>query len=1085
MQLSSRIFMVTLMGLCLTVVLGSQYLPGLAGRWGLPCCLSQLFYVCESSETQWVWVALLAEELALFKFLQWRSWEREGRHGPTRGGISLGDVSAEAALALFAVLALSAYALHYRTAARSTDCAVLFFGMAIGQGAAAAASTSTGGAAWFRAATLDLLIALLGLASVMHPVTTLPLYYHGQVRWHGPWLVPNTYGLLMGLGVILALGRLGAIARRSSGGLLCGAEPSGHRVARLRATLLGAACVVAAVVMLRGLWRSYSRGAWLGTSVAVIYLGWRCLGHQGIRLWPARWFRVRTSTLIVVLGSALALWTCWGRPVHNPALCRIRSVFNRCDLSWRNRVASYVGALQMMADKPLAGFGWNDNVHAYVGLYSPYEWREENRSAFVLNDYFSVGTSLGVLASVCLVTYILLALTESAAPPSSREAQAPTNSPDAGLAAVPGERLAELRHLKSVCRAGAMVLGIGFWFDRGLFVLGLAAPFWILLELGRGAQPALRLLASDGAQELPEGINNKTGHFGWRSLSLRLASMRGLAVGVLAGLVFVVALFWAGQKDPFRRLWFSVETRGGVTTRCLAIVPKTSPTPLPVVLYLGDSADWTLQVGSELRKIAEMGLATVGAEVGLTNGLDCDAQLQAVTEYLRHRAWADENRIGYVGFGLGAEQLLGFVLRHPEEAPTTLVLRPGGSPGRYATARQAPERGPSLSRAERVFGGAFATKPRQATLMKALTNSKIKSVLLIETVEDGRAAPSVSGGLAAAFRAARIPLAVERADVPASHELDAEMVVLRAVAEHCLACCQGAAALAHFQSIRTWQARTSWPAKAALLALLPACVWALRKGLLRPPSIASGGPRRNMSLGPNAGTEHPGKAASRSAETLPRSATMPWLAAAAVVLCFGAVAVPPAIRLLKVTPMTLALARRDMIATEQVSDFDYLASRPCWAGKRLGTLLDHLELAHYNRRLVNWQVEESVYRDFVLSPEIDAASDGEPTWRWELWRQFYPRIRKEQTPEAAANLLVCLLRATVTIVPTQMARAGASELSRTQVADWAGFQTLYVAAMRSVGIGARLDTAHGAELWAGSQWKPAPKPPVGTWLDAF
>jgi hypothetical protein len=38
--------------------------------------------------------------------------------------------------------------------------------------------------------------------------------------------------------------------------------------------------------------------------------------------------------------------------------------------------------------------------------------------------------------------------------------------------------------LRTVCRAGAIVLLIGFWFDGGLFKLPAAATFWILLELG-------------------------------------------------------------------------------------------------------------------------------------------------------------------------------------------------------------------------------------------------------------------------------------------------------------------------------------------------------------------------------------------------------------------------------------------------------------------------------------------------------------------------------------------------------------------------------------------------------------------------
>jgi len=38
--------------------------------------------------------------------------------------------------------------------------------------------------------------------------------------------------------------------------------------------------------------------------------------------------------------------------------------------------------------------------------------------------------------------------------------------------------------LAATCRAGAIVLAVGFWFDGGLFKLATASTFWILLELG-------------------------------------------------------------------------------------------------------------------------------------------------------------------------------------------------------------------------------------------------------------------------------------------------------------------------------------------------------------------------------------------------------------------------------------------------------------------------------------------------------------------------------------------------------------------------------------------------------------------------
>jgi hypothetical protein len=45
--------------------------------------------------------------------------------------------------------------------------------------------------------------------------------------------------------------------------------------------------------------------------------------------------------------------------------------------------------------------------------------------------------------------------------------------------------------LKATCRAGAIVLLVGFWFDGGLFKLATASTFWILLELGSVANQSV------------------------------------------------------------------------------------------------------------------------------------------------------------------------------------------------------------------------------------------------------------------------------------------------------------------------------------------------------------------------------------------------------------------------------------------------------------------------------------------------------------------------------------------------------------------------------------------------------------------
>jgi hypothetical protein len=55
--------------------------------------------------------------------------------------------------------------------------------------------------------------------------------------------------------------------------------------------------------------------------------------------------------------------------------------------------------------------------------------------------------------------------------------------------------------LRAACRAGAIVLLVGFWFDGGLFKLATGSVFWILLELGRG-EP-VELLESESVK-IPE-----------------------------------------------------------------------------------------------------------------------------------------------------------------------------------------------------------------------------------------------------------------------------------------------------------------------------------------------------------------------------------------------------------------------------------------------------------------------------------------------------------------------------------------------------------------------------------------------------
>jgi O-antigen ligase len=179
--------------------------------------------------------------------------------------------------------------------------------------------------------------------------------------------------------------------------------------------------------------------------------------------------------VVAVSVAVLAFWSL--RDSQWLVARRAVSVANANDFSWRNRVAAWEGALQMMAEKPWFGYGWNQPERVYDQFYRPSKVPEG--AAIQLNDYFTLGTTLGIPALLCFVIYVSLSLRGS--PKSKVQSPKPEAQGPAATLAFSLQPLA----FQSACRAGAVVLLVGFWFDGGLFKLAMAAPFWILLELGR------------------------------------------------------------------------------------------------------------------------------------------------------------------------------------------------------------------------------------------------------------------------------------------------------------------------------------------------------------------------------------------------------------------------------------------------------------------------------------------------------------------------------------------------------------------------------------------------------------------------
>jgi hypothetical protein len=362
------------------------------------------------------------------------------------------------------------YALHYAGAAHSTEPVVLLTGAVLGQGAALWAERSPKSKVQSvksgRGTVAGALIFMLVGAAVWQAETPGLFQYRGQARWSGPWDNPNTFGALMGVGLVLAVGQIVHSPLSSVHSL-----PANCWVRVKRALLLAAAGAMAF-----GLVKSYSRGAWVGAAVGMAYLAYEVGKAEMLELetlkavilqWGAR--RWRSLAIVCASVAVLAFWSF--RDTGSLVGRRAYSVVNANDFSWRARLIAFEGLLQMLADKPWFGFGWNQPERVGGTLYRPAKVGEG--MAIQLNDYLVLGATLGVPALGCFGMYLWLSLARPS-PITNCKSQ-----------------MAEWEWEKPVCRAGAVVLLVGFWFDGGLFKLATGATFWILLELG--SSPAARM----------------------------------------------------------------------------------------------------------------------------------------------------------------------------------------------------------------------------------------------------------------------------------------------------------------------------------------------------------------------------------------------------------------------------------------------------------------------------------------------------------------------------------------------------------------------------------------------------------------
>ena len=320
-----------------------------------------------------------------------------------------------------------------------------------------------------RVRTIALMIIPLFLASTcfLHPAIPHEYeYLNAVVRWTGLWVNPNIYGMLMGLGAILAAGQ--ALRASRFRVQIWATEVQSPR-SKAQSLFVGL-WFLTGVVCVTGLFRSYSRGAWAATGFGIVYLIGQASGQRSAgSSWQA-WLHRNWISMFAILLSVVVLNFWQFRFTEWKPARRVFSIANINDFSWRNRVTAWDGAIRMMGNQPFFGYGWGEAECIYEEKYLPPQM--ENGMAIQMNDYFTIGISAGVPALICFLVYVGMSL---------RQPRRHINTYQSNL----NSGLWALDWPKNVCRAGAIELLVGFWFDGGLFKLATGPVFWALLELGR------------------------------------------------------------------------------------------------------------------------------------------------------------------------------------------------------------------------------------------------------------------------------------------------------------------------------------------------------------------------------------------------------------------------------------------------------------------------------------------------------------------------------------------------------------------------------------------------------------------------